>query len=93
MLNSREFSNMVRKIQTISKATLKATEEKKFLVKKNKKKIPNTTTKHERHLHNLCIFMYIINPNSDFGFLFLPYYYLIMQSTWTKHNIVLFCSL
>jgi len=37
MLNSREFSNMVRKIQTISKATLKATEEKKFLVKKLKK--------------------------------------------------------
>jgi len=38
MLNSREFSNMVRKIQTISKATLKATEEKKFLVKKKLKK-------------------------------------------------------
>jgi len=38
MLNSREFSNMVRKIQTISKATLKATEEKNFLVKKTKKK-------------------------------------------------------
>jgi len=38
MLNSREFSNMVRKIQTISKATLKATEEKKFFSKKTKKK-------------------------------------------------------
>jgi len=32
-------------------------------------------SKHERHLHNLCIIpllLILINPNSDFGFLFLP---------------------
>merc|ERR1712111_58542 len=46
---------------------------------------------------SLCITTLIttINPNSDFGFLFLPYYYLIiMQSTMnkTQYCIIVVCK-
>jgi len=80
---------MVLKTPTISNSLINSKQVFKIIKQKMKFMLQQQQNIKDTYIicASLCITTLIttINPNSDFGFLFLPYYYLIiMQSTMNK---------